>query len=98
MEGPKKLLGMMFLLPRVEDKHRLGVGTPRKIVCDPQKVHMPFFIMFIRCLTPREARAVSSSEETPCYSGSSAGCTEPSSRRGNSIDYILTDQARDGMG
>ena len=20
-----------------------GVGTPRKIVCDPQKVHMPFF-------------------------------------------------------
>lgn len=89
MEGPKKLLGMMFLLPRVEDKHRLGVGTPRKIVCDPQKVHVPFVIMFIRCLTSREARAVSSSEETPCYSGSSAGVTEPSSRRGNSIDLMI---------
>lgn len=40
MEGPKKLLGMMFLLPRVEDKHRFGGGVLPERLCATRRKYM----------------------------------------------------------
>lgn len=45
MEGPKKLLGMMFLLPRVEDKHRLGGGYSQKDCVRPAESTYAVFLL-----------------------------------------------------